>query len=140
MATRTKIWGDFKRWCVARNLEALPAHPWTIAAYLRWVERRKGAKMARDVLNVISREHLLKSARVPERHPTVQRTMELIERRTHTRALRSNLFDDDVLAATPPPGLATDAKEDAQKSGDAQKPSRRRALASSPRLKRKRPS
>ena len=130
MATRAKTWGDFKRWCEKRGLKALPAHPWTVAVYLRWLDRRHDASVARAALNVIAREHLLKSARVPARHPTVQSTLELIERRAETQGLRSNLFDDDIQAAVqpeiPPEPQAPLAK------------SKRRTLASSPRLVRRR--
>jgi len=130
MAMRIKTWGDFKRWCEVRHLKALPAHPWTVAAYLRWVERRQDAVAARTALNVISRAHLLKSARVPERHPTVQSTIDLIERRAETQAQRSNLFDDDLLTDAPPPP---------PKEAEQEPTPKRRVLAAQPRLKRKRP-
>ena len=133
MATRAKTWGDFKRWCDARGLKPLPAHPWTIAAYLRWVERRKDAKTARAALDVISREHLFKSARVLGRHPTVMRTLELIERRAESQTQRSALFDEDVLAETPTP---TAPPEEPDEQEDRP---RRRSLAATPRLKRRRP-
>ena len=131
MATRTRMWGDFRRWCQARGLKPLPAHPWTIAAYLRWVERRKDAQTAKAVLEVISREHLLKSARVPSRHPTVQKTLALIEQRAQTRAQRSNLFDDDILSEP--------AKAKAPKEKPAPKKARR-VMTTQPRLTRKRPT
>ena len=134
MATRANTWGDFKRWCEKRGLKALPAHPWTIAAYLRWVDRRHDAKMARAALDVITRGHLFKSARVPGRHPTVQSTMDLIERRSETRGLRSNLFDDDMLTDQTPP-LPTEPE--ASPEPPSEKP-KRRTLASSPRLVRRR--
>lgn len=130
MAVRLKTWGDFKRWCRARNLAPLPAHPWTIAAYLRWVDRRHDAKAARAALQVIAREHLLKTARVPDRHPTVQRTLALIERRAETRAQRSSLFDESISAEVSP-------SSPEPKKTPAQ--NRQRALAGTPRLKRRRP-
>jgi len=136
MATRTKTWADFKRWCEGRKLKALPAHPWTIAAYLRWVERCKDANDVRDILGVIVREHMLKSARVPSRHPTVQRTLDLIERRAETRGLRSNLFEDDVFEAEPD-DLQVKAKKKPVKPSQTPK---RRVLATQPRLKVRRPA
>ncbi|MEG3619041.1 hypothetical protein V5T82_11290 [Magnetovibrio sp. PR-2] len=130
MVTRTRMWGDFRRWCKARGLKSLPAHPWTIAAYLRWVERRKDAKTAKAVLDVISREHLLKSARVPSRHPTVQKTLSLIEQRAETQAQRSNLFDEAILS------------DEVAKPSQPEKPpapKKRRVMTTEPRLKRRRP-
>lgn len=134
MATRARIWGDFKRWCAVRKLKALPAHPWTIAAYLRYLERRKGAEGVRATLDVIAREHLLKSARVPVRHPTVQSTVALIERRAETQGLRSSLFDETAMrdSASPSPPKK-------QPDESARRSPRRRVLASEPRLKRHRP-
>lgn len=144
MATRTKTWGEFTRWCDSRGLKAFPAHPWTIAAYLRWVDRRSDAKTAREALNVISREHLLKSARVPGRYPTVQRTIELIERRAETRGLHSNLFDEDIpphdVSATvgAPEDPSRDENPEETDDGEGESLPKRRALASTPRLVRRR--
>lgn len=140
MATRMKIWGEFKRWCDSRKLKALPAHPWTIAAYLRLVDRRMDAKAAREAFNVISREHVLKSARVPGRHPTVLRTIELIERRAQTRGLHSDLFDEALISEEGPAPLAPEDPEDMVESdGEPEDVPRRRVLASTPQLKRRRP-
>jgi len=134
MATRAKTWGDFNRWCEKRGLKALPAHPWTVAVYLRWVDRRHDAKVARAALNVIAREHLLKRARVPVRHPTVQRTLALIERRAETQGMRSNLFDDDILTEKVP--MAPSEPEAPPEPPPGK--SKRRTLASVPRLVRRR--
>lgn len=137
MATRAKTWGEFTRWCKGRGLKPLPAHPWTIAAYLRWVDQRKGAQTAGDALNVIVREHLLKSARVPRRHPTVQRTIELIERRAETCGLHSNLFDEDPMGHMESQDKS-DLKADAEPDAEPDQRSKRRNLASTPRLVRRR--
>ncbi|MBF0248916.1 MAG: hypothetical protein HQL36_12755 [Alphaproteobacteria bacterium] len=132
MAARLKGWGDFQRWCRSRRLKALPAHAWTIAAYLRWVELRQGVEGARAALTAISREHLLRSARVPERLPTVQRTMALIERRAETHGDRAALFDErDVLADVP------DAPDAPEPSGPPAE-GRRWRPALTPRLVRRR--
>jgi len=137
VATRAKTWGEFTRWCESRGLKSLPAHPWTIAAYLRWVDRRKGAQTARDALNVIAREHLLKTARVPARHSTVQSTIELIERRAETRGLHSNLFDEGAMAETGTQEKP-DHKVDVPPEPEPEQRPKRRNLASTPRLVRRR--
>lgn len=133
MATRTKIWGDFKRWCEARNLKPLPAHPWSIAAYLRWLERHKAAGQASGAVDVIAREHLLKSARVPTRHPTVQRTLDLIARRASTAVMRSNLFDDDDAGPQ-----STDVSKKAPVPSEPAA-AKHRTMRATPRLKSRRP-
>ena len=143
-----RLWSDFRRWCAAKGLKALPAHPWTIAAYLRVVDRRAkgedGARAAKRALDVIAREHVLKTARVPTRHPTVQKTLELIERRTAVRAQHAALFDvADILAETPPTapdGVGEPEADEDQDSGDQDQRGRtRRMLGSRPKLKRARP-
>jgi len=94
MASHLHHWGEFERWCSARGLQALPAHPWAVASYLRWVDRHKDAALAHEVLEVISRQHVLKSGRVPTRHITVKKTMETIDRRALVRAQHADLFDE----------------------------------------------
>ena len=110
---------------------SLPAHPWTVAVYLRWVERKKNFAAAKDALAAISRQHLLKTARVPERHPTVQRTMAALELRDEAKASHADLFDDSAIldASQPPPEDIEDVQE---------KPGRR-TLRQAPKLVRKRP-
>lgn len=142
----TRTWSEFKRWCASRGLKSLPAHAWTIAAYLRLVDRRAkhgtGAEAARQALDVIAREHLLKTARVPTRHPTVQKTLELIERRAHIRSQHAALFDEaDILAAPAPPGAEEEASEEDAPADEAEGASRtRRVLSTQPRLKRAKPA
>jgi hypothetical protein len=46
-------------------------------------------------VRAIARVHLLKCASSPDRHPTVVRTLELIEARDHARGLRADLFELD---------------------------------------------
>lgn len=139
-----RLWSDFKRWCASKGLKPLPAHPWTIAAYLRVVDRRAtgedGARAAKRALDVIAREHVLKTARVPTRHPTVQKTLELIERRTAVRAQHAALFDErDILAETPPdPDEQSPEARDGEDDHD-QRGRTRRMLGSRPKLKRARP-
>ena len=128
--TQNQGWSDFKAWCVQRKLKALPAHPWTIAAYLRWIDRRFGAKDAQAAFNVISRQHVLKTMRAPMRHAIVARTLEMIERRGEVRDCQAALFDDqDALGQSPRPAPS---KKVAPKPG-------RRVLSTEPRLKPRRP-
>ena len=144
-ATAARTWSEFKRWCASRGLKPLPAHAWTIAAYLRVVDRRAkgedGARAARHALDVIAREHLLKTARVPTRHPTVQKTLELIERRAHVRPQHAALFDEaDILGEAGAVPIEDQDEGEAEEPGPEPQPRRtRRMLSASPRLKRARP-
>jgi hypothetical protein len=104
-------WLDFVAWCRARRLRPLPAHPWTLAAYARWCEPRHRFPTIMARVRAIARVHLLKCATSPDRHPTVVRTLALIEARERARVSRSALFQlDDDPAAMPAPADAAGAK------------------------------
>lgn len=132
-------WSEFVKWCAQRRLKALPAHPWTIAAYLRWIDRRADAQIAHAALDAISRQHLLKTLRVPTRHALVTRTLDMIDRRDLVRGQHAALFDEqDMLAeaAAPAPLIEEDPEQAPQ---DNAKPWRR-MLNTQPKLKRARPA
>jgi len=134
MATRIHHWGEFKRWCATRGMKALPAHPWTIATYLRWIDRRRDAQAAREALNAIAREHVLKTARAPARHATVVRTMELIDRRADVSDLHADLFDEQTVLDQAP---SAPAPKPAREDGEVAR--HKRMLTVKPRLVRRRP-
>ena len=92
MARGERAWSDFVRWCRARRLKPLPAHPWTVAAYARWCERRRPYHVIVHVIEAIAREHLLRAKRLPHNHPLVARTLRLIEARWLGRRSPSDLF------------------------------------------------
>lgn len=92
-----KAWNEFSRWCDARKLRALPAHAWTVAAYVRWCEPRHDYPAIVAITKAIARRHLITGHSDPERNPMVKRTLAMIERRIANSHQRSNLFDDDVL-------------------------------------------
>lgn len=88
-----KIWTEFVHWCSKRKLRVLPAHPWTIAAYLRWIDAREEGDRAESIIKSISRAHILRAQRSPHDHPVIARTMLSIARRRKSAPDRSNLFD-----------------------------------------------
>lgn len=97
-----KAWNGFVTWCRARGLSALPANPWTLAAYARWCERRHRYPTIARNLKAIARIHDSKTRKRPFRHPTVTRTLGLIETRARDRAKAKSkgaeLFpEDDML-------------------------------------------
>jgi hypothetical protein len=97
-----KLWIDFIDWCRSRRLKALPAHAWTVAAYLRWRDRQEKDKLkgkvdfvsADRVIKVISRAHLLGGYKSPHDHPVIAKTLASIERSQATAPDRSDLFHD----------------------------------------------
>ena len=132
-------WSEFTKWCAQRRLKALPAHPWTIAAYLRWIDRRADAQVAHAALDAISRQHLLKTLRVPTRHALVTRTLDMIDRRDLVRSQHAALFDEqDMLAERAPSAPPIEEDEEEAPPQDQAKPWRR-MLTTQPPLKRARP-
>jgi hypothetical protein len=127
-----KAWKDFAAWCEARGLRALPAHPWTVAAYARWCEARHRFPVVAKQIRVIARVHLLACAGAPDRHPTVTRTLRALEARSLTRPHRAALFPTvDVAEGAPASG--------APKSRARRKRGRGRALPNIPQLVTRRP-
>lgn len=125
-------WRDFARWCRDRRLRPLPAHPWTVAAYVRWCERRQPFAEIVQTVRAIARAHRLKSERSPGRHPTVLRTLRIVETCAQTRGGRSALFAAEHFIESEPPSAPAVSKP---------QPARRRmsGLRSSPRLVTRRP-
>lgn len=78
-ATEDKAWDEFVFWCQKNRLTPLPANAWTIAAYLRFLDKDFSPPEIAKSLKAISRAHALKSRMRPDRDPMVARAMELIE-------------------------------------------------------------
>jgi hypothetical protein len=96
---REKAWNDFAAWCKMRGLRSLPAHPWTVAAYARWCETRLRYPKIVLLIRAIARAHVLACATSPDRHPTVTRTLRMIEARSRTRVSRAALFSAEEAVA-----------------------------------------
>lgn len=135
-----KAWKEFVSWCRDRGLSAMPANPWTLAAYARWCETRHRFPAIAKTFRAIARVHGSKSRRRPERHPTVTRTLSLIKTRADAKtrakaqgkAKYADLFrEDDFLEADQPkkPKKTSQARDKAKTKGK-----RRLGLSSSPKL------
>ncbi|MBK8176788.1 MAG: hypothetical protein IPK66_16475 [Rhodospirillales bacterium] len=128
---REKAWTDFQAWCTARGLRALPAHPWTVAAYARWCEARHRYPIILNRVRAIARAHLLACVASPDRHPTVTRTLRTLEIRNRSRADRAALFPAEEIAPMP-----VSAKPSRRSLRDRR---RERVLRAVPRLVSRRP-
>lgn len=124
-------------------MKALPAHPWTIASYLRVVDRRKGIEEVHEAFKAISREHVLKTGRVPTRHATVKSTMDLLERKAEVQDQHGNLFEEEealVKKSPPPPAPVEDEIENTESQASyLQSVQRRNLLSTKPKMVRRRP-
>lgn len=131
---REKAWSDFATWCKVRGLRALPAHPWTVAAYARWCERRHRYVMILQMIKAIARAHVLACSAAPDRHPTVVRTLRTIEARSRSRGLQAALFPGDEVARA---DIAAAAVKSSRRP--ARERRQQQTLRSTPRLVTRRP-
>ena len=138
---REKAWLAFSAWCRARRLTPLPAHPWTVAAYIRWCESRHRYQVVVTHVRAISRAHLLACCAPPDNHPTVLRTLRLLEARECTRGQRAALFPEGVYdpALAPAPGEGSDSPAVKPPRAPRRAKSTPRAMATEPRLVSRRP-
>ncbi len=101
-----ELWDDFVIWCQARQLQPLPANPWTLAAYLRYLEGRMAPSSMQKVVRAVGRLHREKSRQRPDRHPLVIRTLKLAEQRARERRQAKSkapaLFDEADFSSPPP--------------------------------------
>ena len=74
-------WRAFDAWCRRLRLRPLPAHPWTVAAFLRWCDERPGAASVTDAVGAIAAVHMRRRLARPERDDIVRRTIAALERR-----------------------------------------------------------
>ena len=87
-----KAWDDFVAWCQRRRLCAIPANPWTLAAYARWCEPIKTPHAIAKAVKEISTVYESKTRKRIDRDPLVQRTLEMIENR-HAKAKEKPKLD-----------------------------------------------
>ena len=73
-------WRAFAAWCRRLALCPLPAHPWTVGAFLRWCEERPGAVAVADAVVAIAAVHTRRGYGRPERHLIVRRTLAALAR------------------------------------------------------------
>jgi hypothetical protein len=81
-------WRAFAAWCRRLALCPLPAHPWTVGAFLRWCEERPGAVAVSEAVVAIAAVHVRRGYERPERHVIVRRTLAALARRRGAGAAR----------------------------------------------------
>ncbi|OHC83625.1 MAG: hypothetical protein A3G73_10135 [Rhodospirillales bacterium RIFCSPLOWO2_12_FULL_67_15] len=74
-------WRAFAAWCRRLALCPLPAHPWTVGAFLLWCEERPGAVAVAEAVVAIAAVHARRRYERPERHAIVRRTLAALARR-----------------------------------------------------------
>jgi hypothetical protein len=77
-------WRAFAAWCRRLALRPLPAHPWTVGAFLLWCDERPGAVAVTEAVGAIAAVHIRRGYDRPERHLIVRRTLAALARRHGT--------------------------------------------------------
>ena len=110
-----KAWNEFVSWCGERGLKAVPANPWTLAAYARWSERQHSYPAIAKDIEAIARVHHTKTRKRLDRHPMVTRTLSLIETRAKAKKSAKDkqaaLFPEDDILEGELPGKAGKTKK-----------------------------
>ena len=123
MATKkqdNKAWDEFVAWCQKRGVSAVPANPWTLAAYARWCEPDRSHADIAKAFRTIFRVHNSKTRKRPDRDPLVVSTLAQIETRAkekkeRARDKRKPLFpDDDILNPKAPKKAGKSTKKGAK--------------------------
>jgi hypothetical protein len=138
-SAQNKAWESFVEWCRRRGLSAVPANPWTLAAFVRWSEPRQTPRAIAKMIREISRVHESKTRKRLDRDPLVQRTLGMIETRRATKRDKSrvDLFEDaqQAKAGRTRTGKTPAKREPAQAKTRQNTESRAKAgLSATPRL------
>jgi hypothetical protein len=136
-SAQNKAWDSFVDWCRRRGLSAVPANPWTLAAYVRWCEPRQTPRAIAKSIKEISRVHETKTRKRLDRDPLVQRTLGMIETRRSAKREqpRVDLFEDGVVKK-PAKARKKPAKREPQAAKTQSKA--KAGLSSTPRLVKRR--
>ncbi|MBM3564825.1 MAG: hypothetical protein FJX42_01780 [Alphaproteobacteria bacterium] len=94
-------WRAFAAWCRRLRLRPLPAHPWTVAAFLRWCEERPGAATVQDAVGAIAAVHVRRHMARPERDAIVRRTLEALDKRRRILNPRASAVANAVVPRNP---------------------------------------
>ncbi len=142
-----KAWNEFISWCGERGLKAVPANPWTLAAYARWSERHHSYPTVAKNIEAIARVHHTKTRKRLDRHPMITSTLNLIETRAKAKKSAKDkqaaLFPEDDILERESPGKAGKTKKPTGKAkaetakGKGKKTAKkktRKAMSASPKL------
>lgn len=78
--SKTRSWDEFVDWCRHHGVTAAPAHPWTVAAYIRTASAGMRLDALRKHLGHIGSTHYERLRTRPDRDPIVKRTLESLRR------------------------------------------------------------
>lgn len=117
---KTRSWQSFEGWCHERGLNPAPAHPWTLAAYIRVLEGTMRYDALKRHVDQIGQMHFEMRRTRPDREPSVQRVLDAVRRREEAKKRAKQK------PPAPPPLFRA---EDFLEEKTAKKPRTRRAKA-----------
>lgn len=126
---QTETWDDFVAWCQKRELVAVPANPWTLAAYIRACEPHQSPRAIAKAVKEISQVHEEKTRKRIDRDPLVVRTLHMIENRRKIEKPKVDLFDEPPKQKIRKPEKKSKAKTSTQSESRV-----KRGLSATPRL------
>lgn len=136
-APTNKSWEAFVEWCRSRGLRAVPANPWTVAAYARYLEPRHRPATIRKRIVELARIHEDKTRKRLVHHPTVERTLKMIERRADAEKRDAGLFTEGDFLADGKPKRQRPARTSSEPEGKSPQAASKRTrpgLRGQPRL------
>lgn len=136
ISIKQQSWQEFETWCALRGLNAAPANPWTLAAYIRFIEKSMRPAALKRHVGHIGQVHFDKLRKRPDRDPLVKRTIESVEARAAENKHRQTvpaLFDaDDFLEEKP-----AKSRRAARKKAPGAPPEKKGLRAEPPLVRRK---
>lgn len=82
---KTRSWEAFSAWCDERGLTPAPANPWTLAAYIRYLEGQMRYDALRRHVDHVGQMHFEKRRTRPDRDVMVQRILDAVRRREEAK-------------------------------------------------------
>ncbi len=139
---KTRSWKAFEAWCADRGLSPAPAHPWTLAAYIRVLEGSMRHAALKRHVDQIGQAHFEMRRTRPDRDPSVQRVLDAVRRREEAKKRQKQkppppppLFRAEDFLEEKPAKKTRTQRSKAAKPGKAGKTSK--SLRATPKLVRR---
>lgn len=142
---KTRSWEAFSAWCDERGLTPAPANPWTLAAYIRYLEGQMRYDALKRHVEHVGQMHFEKRRTRPDRDVMVQRTLDTVRRREEARKRAKQkppapppLFRaEDFLEATAPEAAKKTSAQRRKTAARAADSKKSRSLRVTPKLVRR---
>ena len=146
---KTRSWQSFEGWCHERGLSPAPAHPWTLAVYIRVIEGTMRYDALKRHVDQIGQAHFEMRRTRPDREPSVQRVLDAVRRREEAKKrrkqkpppppplFRAEDFPEEKTSKKPRTRQDKTAKAARGKTADAANKKKSKSLRVTPKLVRR---